>query len=69
MPLFLSHTYQEIYDNSKKAAENWDKGESSAKVMSKEEKKKAKGAAKLYKSGWVQKKLAAQTERKKKQRV
>ena len=68
MPLFLSHEYQEIYDHSKETAKNWDKSAETAKTQTKEEKKKAKGAAKLYKSGWVQKKLAAQTERKKKQR-
>lgn len=36
--------------------------------MDKDVKKKAKGAAKMYKSLWVQQKLQAQTDRKKKQR-
>lgn len=65
VPLFLAAEYRDIYARSKKRAES-----SLAEVgkASAAEARAAKGAAKTYKQKWIQEKLTAQLETKKKKR-
>jgi hypothetical protein len=51
--MFLSSTFKSIYDNSKAEAENWQEKLPSKEEVPKAEKRKAKGAAKMYKSQWI----------------
>lgn len=53
VPLFLSSTYQEIYNKSKTEAENWQEKLPDQPEVPKAEKRKAKGAAKMYRSEWL----------------
>lgn len=53
VPLFLSSTYKTIYDNSKAEAEKWQEKLPGEPEVPKVEKRKAKGAAKMYRSEWI----------------
>lgn len=63
--MFLAAEYRDIYAKSKKRAES-----SLAEVgkVSATESRSAKGATKTYKQKWMQEKLTAQMESKKKKR-
>jgi len=52
-PLFLSDTYQEYYDRSKNEMALTDTLDLKTQTTSKEDKRKSKGAAKLYKQAWL----------------
>ena len=51
--MFLSSTYKQFYDNSKKELEEWEKKQPGKAEAPKEERRKAKGALKMYKSKWI----------------
>jgi|TARA_B110001450_G_C17325223_1_gene361102 hypothetical protein len=53
VPLFLSSTFQAIYDKSKAETENWEDKLPEKEEVPKAEKRKAKGAAKMYRSEWM----------------
>ena len=68
IPLFLSAEYQELYKTSYERAakrrETRSPTSPASKAKSQEEKQRAQGAAKLYKSQWVLEKLVQQQSKK-----
>lgn len=69
-PLFLSENYKQIYDRSQEALDSWQKKDDSKENSKQpiEERKRAKGAGKLYRSSWLLEKLQQQQERRRKAR-
>jgi hypothetical protein len=71
MPLFLSENYKQIYDRSAHAMANFNRSPGDAEKDGKQtidERKKAKGITKIYRSQWLQEKLLMQNERRRARR-